>query len=45
MKPKKFNVKVTNHSKMDGHVGYHLNIQIDNNAPFTVSKRYSELKH
>ena len=44
MKPKKYNVKVTNHSKMDGHVGYHLKIWIDNNAPFLVSKRYSELK-
>ena len=44
MKPRKFNVNVTNHSKIEGHVGYHLKIQIDNNAPLLVFKRYSELK-
>ena len=44
MKAKKYIVRVTNHSRADGHVGYHLKIQIDNNPDFLVSKRYSELK-
>ena len=44
MKARKFNVNVTNHSKIDGHVGYHLKIQIDNNTPFFFFFLYSELK-
>lgn len=44
MKSKKYNVRVTNHSKVDGHVGYFLKIEVSNVPPFLISKRYSELK-
>ena len=44
MSSKKYNIKVVGHTKTDGHVGYNLKIQLDNNASFLVSKRYSELK-
>ena len=44
MESKKYNVKVTNHSKVDGHVNYYLEIEIGQNISFIISKRYSELK-
>ncbi len=44
MESKKINVKVVNHSKVDGHVGYFLEIETGPNMSFTISKRYSELK-
>ena len=44
MSSKKYNIRVNNHTRSDGHVGYDLKIQIDNKSPFIVSKRYSELK-
>lgn len=44
MESKKINIKVTNHSKVDGHVGYFLDIEAGPNISFTISKRYSELK-
>ena len=44
MKSKKYNIRVTDHSKVDGHVGYFLKIEIDNLSSLVISKRYSELK-
>ena len=45
MSTRKYNIKVINHTRTDGHVGYNLKIEIlDNNMSFMVSKRYSELK-
>ena len=44
MSSKKYIIRVNNHTRSDGHVGYDLKIQIDNKSPFIVSKRYSELK-
>ena len=44
MKSKKYNIRVTDHSKIDGHVGYFLKIEIDNLSSLVISKRYSELK-
>ena len=44
MKSKKYIIKVTDHSKVDGHVGYYLKIEIDNISSIVILKRYSELK-
>ena len=44
MKSKKYNIKVIDHSKVDGHVGYLLKIEIDSLTPIVKLKRYSELK-
>ena len=44
MKSKKYIIKVTDHSKIDGHVGYYLKIEIDNISSIVILKRYSELK-
>jgi hypothetical protein len=44
MNSKKYNVRVIDHSKSDGHVGYDLKIELENNKAFRISKRYSDLK-
>ena len=41
---RKYNIRVINHIKVDGHIGYNLKIQINDSSPFIISKRYSELK-
>ena len=44
MKARKFNIRVTNHSKTEGHVSYYLKIESDDGISFSIPKRYSELK-
>ena len=44
MSSRKYNIRVINHIKVDGHIGYNLKIQINDSSPFIISKRYSELK-
>ena len=43
-KKQKYDVKIVNHSKIDGHICYHLVIETDGNL-YKFTKRYSELKN